>query len=203
MNYLTADVEPLVAFYTDVLGLAVTDRIGDGAVWLHCDRDHHVLAFLDKGYEHLHHLAFELVDWGELRVALDHLAQHGRNVVWGPGRHSMAQNLFAYWRMVEEEHFIELFCDLEQLEADHEPRRFPDDPHASNAWGTSRRARTSASTRTPCAASSSSARRCAAQRARAGPRRRRARIRGCRAGRSRGRRRRRPRSARRGRRAPS
>jgi catechol-2,3-dioxygenase len=135
VNYLTADVGPLVAFYTDVLGLAVTDRIGDGAVWLHCDRDHHVLAFLDKGYEHLHHLAFELVDWGELRVALDHLAQHGRNVVWGPGRHSMAQNLFAYWRMVEEEHFIELFCDLEQLEADHEPRRFPDDPHASNAWG--------------------------------------------------------------------
>ena len=70
-----------------------------------------------------------------MRVALDHLAQHGRNVVWGPGRHSMAQNLFAYWRMVEEEHFIELFCDLEQLQADHEPRRFPDDPHASNAWG--------------------------------------------------------------------
>ena len=47
----------------------------------------------------------------------------------------MAQNLFAYWRMVEEEVFVELFCDLEQLEADHEPRRFADDPHGSNAWG--------------------------------------------------------------------
>ena len=135
VNYLTADVGALVAFYTDVLGFRVTDWIGDGAVWLHCNRDHHAIAFLDKGYEHLHHLAFELVDWGEMRVALDHLAQHGRNVVWGPGRHSMAQNLFAYWRMTEEEHFIELFCDLEQLDADHEPRQFPDDPHASNAWG--------------------------------------------------------------------
>jgi catechol 2,3-dioxygenase-like lactoylglutathione lyase family enzyme len=135
VNYLCADVGALVDFYTRALGFGVTDWIGDGAVWLHCNRDHHALAFLDKGYDHLHHLAFELVDWGELRVALDHLAQHRRNVVWGPGRHTMAQNLFAYWRMVEEEHFIELFCDMEQLEADHEPRRFPDDPHASNAWG--------------------------------------------------------------------
>jgi len=135
VNYLCTDVHGLVDFYTGALGFAVTDWIGEGAVWLHCNHDHHTLAFLDKGYDHIHHLAFELVDWGELRVALDHLAQHRRNVVWGPGRHSMAQNLFAYWRMPEEEHFIELFADLEQLEPDHEPRHFPDDPHASNAWG--------------------------------------------------------------------
>lgn len=135
VNYLVTDVGRMVDFYTEALGFEVTDWIGDGAVWLHCNADHHALAFLDKGIDHLHHLAFELVDWGELRVALDHLGQHGRNVVWGPGRHSMAQNLFAYWRMHEEEHFIELFADLEQLEADHEPRVWPDDPHASNAWG--------------------------------------------------------------------
>ena len=47
----------------------------------------------------------------------------------------MAQNLFAYVRMPEEELFVELYCDMEQLQPDHEPRRFPDDPHASNAWG--------------------------------------------------------------------
>ena len=135
VNYLCSDVGALVDFYTGALGFEVTDWIGDGAVWLHCNRDHHALAFLDKGYDHIHHLAFELVDWGEMRVALDHLGQHGRNVVWGPGRHAMAQNLFAYWRMHEEEHFIELFADLEQLDADHEPRHFPDDPRASNAWG--------------------------------------------------------------------
>ncbi len=47
----------------------------------------------------------------------------------------MAQNLFAYCRMAEEEIFVELFCDMEQLEPDHEPRVFEDDPHGSNAWG--------------------------------------------------------------------
>ena len=134
-NYLTADVPRLADWYERALGMKISDWIGDGAVWMHADRDHHVVAFLDKGYSHIHHLAFELVDWGEMRVALDHLAQHRRPIAWGPGRHTMAQNLFAYCRMVEEEVFVELFCDMERLEPDHEPRYFEDDPHGSNAWG--------------------------------------------------------------------
>lgn len=135
VNFLTADVPRQVQWYTEVLGFAVTDWIGREGVWLHVDRDHHVLAFLDKGVAHIHHLAFELVDWGELRVALDHLAQNRRHIVWGPGRHGMARNLFSYFRMREEDLFVELFADLEQLPADHVPRHFPDDPHSSNTWG--------------------------------------------------------------------
>lgn len=134
VNYLTGDIRRAVAFY-ERLGFRVSDWLGDEGCWLHVNRDHHVLAFLDKGFAHVHHLAFELVDWGEMRVALDHLGQHGRPMTWGPGRHGIAQNLFAYFRMPEEDMFIELFADLEQLETDHEPRRFPDDAHASNVWG--------------------------------------------------------------------
>lgn len=135
VNFLTPDVHRQVAWYTEVLGFRITDWIGDEGVWLHVDRDHHALAFLEKGVAHLHHLAFELVDWGEMRVALDHLAQNGRHIVWGPGRHGMARNLFSYFRMREEALFVELFADLEQLAEDHQPRRFPDDPHSSNTWG--------------------------------------------------------------------
>ncbi|MGH2923716.1 MAG: VOC family protein, partial [Solirubrobacterales bacterium] len=61
-NYLTADTPRLADFYERVLGLRVSDWIGDGAVWMHADRDHHIVAFLDKGYSHIHHLAFELTD---------------------------------------------------------------------------------------------------------------------------------------------
>jgi catechol-2,3-dioxygenase len=135
VNYLTRDVRRQVRWYTDVLGFAITDWIGTEGVWLHVNADHHVLAFLEKEIVHVHHLAFELVDWGELRVALDHLAQNRRHLVWGPGRHGMARNLFSYFRMIEEELFVELFCDLEQLQADHVVRHFPDDPHSSNTWG--------------------------------------------------------------------
>jgi catechol 2,3-dioxygenase-like lactoylglutathione lyase family enzyme len=135
VNYLTRDVARQVQWYTEVLGFQVTDWIGTEGVWLHVNADHHVLAFLQKDLAHIHHLAFELVDWGEMRVALDHLAQNHRHIVWGPGRHGMARNLFSYFRMVEEELFVELFCDLEQLPQDHVVRFFPDDPHSSNTWG--------------------------------------------------------------------
>jgi catechol 2,3-dioxygenase-like lactoylglutathione lyase family enzyme len=134
-NLLTGDLAGQAAFYTGVLGMRITDRLGDEGTWLHCNADHHVLALVGKGYPHIHHLALELVDWGEIRVALDHLAQHGRWLAWGPLRHGLGRNLSAYVRIPEEKLFVEVFCDMEQLEPDHEPRDWPDDAHSSNVWG--------------------------------------------------------------------
>jgi catechol-2,3-dioxygenase len=136
INYLTSNAPRVAQWYMDVLGFQLTDWIGDAAVWMHVDARHHVLAFLDKGYNHLHHIAFELSDWGEMRVALDHIAKHGRWVPWGPLRHGMAQNLASYWRMMEEETFIELFCDMQVLDEDHVPVTHPDNAYSSNTWGT-------------------------------------------------------------------
>ena len=47
----------------------------------------------------------------------------------------MAQNLAVYWRMWEEEHFIELYCDMQILDPDHTPVVHPDNPYSSNTWG--------------------------------------------------------------------
>jgi hypothetical protein len=44
-------------------------------------------------------------------------------------------NIASYVRIVEEECFVELYCDMEQLEPDHEPRRWADDRFSSNTWG--------------------------------------------------------------------
>jgi len=135
VNYLTGRLADQVTFYTEVLGMRITDYLGDEGVWLHINADHHVLALVNKGYAHIHHFAFELVDWGELRVAFDHLAQHGRWLAWGPVRHGLGRNLSGYVRIPEAECFVELFCDMEQLEPDHEPRYWPDNAHSSNVWG--------------------------------------------------------------------
>jgi catechol-2,3-dioxygenase len=134
-NFLTAELEEQTAFYTEVLGMRVTDRLVGAGIWLHVNADHHALAFVDKGFAHIHHFALELVDWGELRVAFDHLAQHGRWLAWGPLRHGLGRNLSGYVRVPEEDCFVEVFCDVEQLEPDHEPREWPDDTHSSNVWG--------------------------------------------------------------------
>jgi catechol-2,3-dioxygenase len=136
VNVLTEDAARLAAFYMDELGFRLTDRLGDEGIWLHLNSDHHVLAMLEKEPAHFHHLAFELRDIGEMRVLLDHLAKHGRWVVWGPGRHGVAASLFAYVRVPEEDLIVELYADMEQLAPNHEPRDWDDTPHSSNVWGT-------------------------------------------------------------------
>lgn len=135
VNSLTGRLAAISEFYCEALGMRVTDRLGDEGIWLHLGADHHTVALVGKGYYHFHHLAFELTDWGELRVALDHLAQHGRWLAWGPLRHGLGQNLSAYVRIPEERCQVELYSDMEQLTPDHQPRDWPDDAHSSNTWG--------------------------------------------------------------------
>ena len=136
VNCLTGDIQAGCAFYTEVLGMGLSDWLGDDAgVWFHVNSDHHVMALVNVGYAHFHHLAFETVDIGKMRDLLDHLARHGRWLGWGPARHGVAGNIASYVRIVEEECFVELYCDMEQLQDDHAWRRYPDDRYSSNTWG--------------------------------------------------------------------
>ena len=136
VNVVTANLARLSAFYVDDLGFRVTDRLGDEGLWLHLNADHHTHAMLEKEEAHFHHFALELRDMGEMRAMLDHLAKHGRWVIWGPGRHGVAASLFAYIRIPEEDLIVELYADMEQLAPDHRPRDWEDTPHSSNVWGT-------------------------------------------------------------------
>jgi catechol 2,3-dioxygenase-like lactoylglutathione lyase family enzyme len=135
VNCLTGALAANVRFYTDVLGMAISDWLGEAGVWFHIDSEHHVMALVDTGYAHFHHLAFDVVDIGKMRDLLDHLARHGRWVAWGPTRHGIAGNIATYVRIVEEPCFVELYCDMERLADDHEPRVYPDDRYSSNTWG--------------------------------------------------------------------
>jgi catechol 2,3-dioxygenase-like lactoylglutathione lyase family enzyme len=135
VNFLTGAITEQADFYTRVLGMTITDWLGDGGAWFHVNGDHHVMALVDKGYSHFHHLAFDVVDIGQMRDTLDHLGRHGRWLGWGPTRHGIGGNIASYVRIVEEQCFVELYCDMEQLEADHEPRVYPDNRYSSNTWG--------------------------------------------------------------------
>ena len=135
VNCLTGDIQAGFRFYTEVLGMRLSDWLGEAGVWFHINSDHHVMALVDLGYAHFHHLAFETVDIGKMRDMLDHVARHGRWLGWGPTRHGIAGNIASYVRIVEEECFVELYCDMEQLQDDHVPRVYPDDRYSSNTWG--------------------------------------------------------------------
>jgi catechol 2,3-dioxygenase-like lactoylglutathione lyase family enzyme len=135
VNFLTGRIQEQKDFYVDVLGMRLTDWLGDAGVWFHLGGVHHEMAFVDKAYAHFHHLALDVVDIGQMRDALDHLGRHGRWLGWGPTRHGVGGNIASYVRIVEEACFVELYCDMEILAPDHEPRVWPDNRYSSNTWG--------------------------------------------------------------------
>ena len=135
VNRLTADMEGVTRFHTDVLGMEISDYLGEAGTWFHVNAEHHQMALVASERPHFHHIAFDYVDFGALRVLFDNLAQHGRWLSWGPVRHGIAQNMCGYVRITEEPLHVECYCDMEQLEPEHEPRSFPDDRFSSNTWG--------------------------------------------------------------------
>lgn len=135
VNVLAPDIAAMTAFYTEVLGMHVSDRLGEAGIWFHLHAEHHQMAVVATRPAHFHHLAFDIVDWGQLRVFLDHLGRHGRWLGWGPVRHNLARNLCAYVRIPEENLFVELYCDMEVLRLPHTPRTWADDAWGSNTWG--------------------------------------------------------------------
>ncbi len=135
VNCLSSRLQEGVRFYTEVLGMRVSDRLGAEGVWFHVSTDHHVMALIGKGTSRFHHLAFDTVDIGQMRDMLDRVARHGRWLGWGPARHGVGGNIASYVRVVEEGCFVELYCDMEQLQEGHEPRDWPDDRFSSNTWG--------------------------------------------------------------------
>lgn len=136
VNYLTGDFQRQLDFYIDVVGMKLADRLGtDAGAFLNIGADHHVMALVNTGEAHFHHIAFDMLDWGQIRQSFDHLAQYGRVMPWGPVRHGIGGNLAGYVRLPEGDCFVELYCDMEQLTPDHEPREYPDDRHSSNVWG--------------------------------------------------------------------
>ena len=135
INRLTADLAASSRFYTEVLGMEVSDYLGDAGIWFHVNGEHHQLALVNMDTARFHHFGFDYYDFGTLRALFDNLAQHGRWLAWGPVRHGIAQNICGYVRITEEPLLVECYADMEQLEPDHEPRNWPDDRFSSNTWG--------------------------------------------------------------------
>jgi catechol-2,3-dioxygenase len=96
-----SDVIAQSAFYCDVLGFRLSDRITDGyAAFMRTagDSDHHVLAMLKSSAPGFHHASFEMSGIDEAEVAGARLLAKGYKHAWGPGRHGVGSNYFHYFR---------------------------------------------------------------------------------------------------------
>jgi len=111
------DLEASVRFYTDVLGLQVSDRYPDsmvpgGMVFMRCNADHHGVALVGGAQKSertsLNHFAFEVATLDEVFRTRTWLRQHGVPIVFEGRRRAGCQiavefqdpdgnNLEIYW----------------------------------------------------------------------------------------------------------
>lgn len=97
----TTDIDRDVRFYVDVLGMKLSDRIGDKlAVFLRCggDSDHHTLAMASSEAPGLHHLSWEMGNLDQLQLCAERMITVGYRDGWGVGRHIYGSNYFHYVR---------------------------------------------------------------------------------------------------------
>ena len=112
--YRVTDVHKSVKFYNEVLGFRTSDSRNDNFFFLRCNTDHHTVNFVVDDKPQLHHIAFEVQDWAEIRRATDFLAHSGIHLVWGPGRHIIGHNVAIYHRHTDLVR-VELFTEMDQM----------------------------------------------------------------------------------------
>ena len=142
------EVKKVTDFYCDVLGFRVSDWMGDFFSFLRCGPDHHTINLMETGTNRHFHTAFELRDWGHLQTACDYLSLNGYKLLWGPGRHGIGHNLFAYHR-APNGLITEFFAELDRMNEElgyfeprpwhrdrpQKPKVWAKDPSAANLWG--------------------------------------------------------------------
>jgi catechol 2,3-dioxygenase-like lactoylglutathione lyase family enzyme len=137
--YRVESVVDTVKFYTEFLGFRVSDFRGDFFAFLRCGVDHHTVNFVVDPKPQLHHIAFEVKDWGEIHRAAETLAKNDIRLVWGPGRHIIGHNIACYHRNSDDVR-VEMFCEMDQMKDEDlgyfEPRPWHQDrPQRPKMWG--------------------------------------------------------------------
>jgi len=128
------------AFYREVLGLRLSEQIGDGLFFLRVSTEHHNVGLRGGDRADLHHLGFEIEGWHVLQPILDRMAELGHTVEYGPGRHRPGNNIFTYLRDPSSGLRLELFADMAHIPdaAAHEPPRWEAGDRMTktiNRWG--------------------------------------------------------------------
>ena len=96
----TPDVDRQIAFYTDTLGMKLSDRSGPIIAFLRTPggSDHHVIAFAKSDRPGFHHASFEVGGVDHVGFGASRLLQKGYRNGWGFGRHVIGSNFFHYVR---------------------------------------------------------------------------------------------------------
>jgi len=133
------DPDALIAFYRDILGFVVSDRVEDDqghlrACFLRTDAEHHALAIF-RALELRHdHLSFEVTDWRDVRDWADRVGSLGVPMVWGVGRHGPGNDTFFMVRDPDG-NLAEISAELEVCATGRPTGVWPHEQRTLNLWG--------------------------------------------------------------------
>jgi catechol 2,3-dioxygenase len=134
------DLQRMVAFYVETLGMAVSDRMTfppespfDEGVWLRINTDHHVISLFglrDPGEPRgrtptagVHHIGFEVASFEQLLAVLRHARAHDIPIQGtrggGPG------NQLRVYLYDPEDNIVELYYAMDQIGWDGAARPYP------------------------------------------------------------------------------
>ncbi|MGI6873281.1 VOC family protein [Amycolatopsis sp. 3B14] len=109
----STDQEASQRFFTDGIGLKVSDEITGVATFMRCSTDHHNILIQSAPVNFVHHTSWEVDDVDEVgRGAMQMLEEHPERHVWGLGRHTVGSNFFWYLRDPSG-NFCEYYSDLD------------------------------------------------------------------------------------------
>ena len=132
------DLTASVRFYTEIVGLEVSDYIEDQMAFLRCGHDHHDLALAQidlnanasddtyrPGRPGLEHFSYELESLAEIEDAARFLQLRGVEIVRGIGKHGPGENLFLVFKDPDG-NYVEYYADMVQVTAEN--------PYAARVW---------------------------------------------------------------------
>lgn len=145
---MVRDIHKSVEFYTEVMGLTVSDWISDQMVFLRAGEDHHDLALAQipkdstdiddlprysrPGLEHFSYLVDSVDDMDR---AAEMLQARGVEIVRGIGKHGPGANCFLVFKDPDGNN-VELYCEMIQVTEDnpHEPRVWERNIDSFDQW---------------------------------------------------------------------
>jgi catechol 2,3-dioxygenase-like lactoylglutathione lyase family enzyme len=125
----TPDVARQLKFYTEVLGLRLSDRSADIIAFMHGPHssDHHLVALAKSHAPGFHHSSWDVGSFDEVGMGAEQVRAQGYTHGWGVGRHVLGSNYFYYaqdpWgSWAEYSYDIDFVpADVEWPAADHPP----------------------------------------------------------------------------------
>lgn len=132
----TTDIERTARFYTQVLGMRISDWSERQMAFLRCNSDHHVIALNQAPWPSVNHIAYEMGSLDHFMRGIGSLRTHGIAPQWGPGRHGPGDNTFSYFTDP-----AGLVCEYtsEVAQVDEDAwmcRTWRRTPELSDTWGT-------------------------------------------------------------------